>query len=92
MTTVYVLDGSRVTSLKTFYDEMDRALGMPMGYTPNLEWLDDILSGGVAGIPDGGIVLRWMHSERSCQYLGPELFNELQKLMGANSNVRLLVE
>jgi RNAse (barnase) inhibitor barstar len=70
MTTEYVLNGSKVTSLETFYGEMDRALGMPLGYTPNVDWLDDILSGGFAGIPDGGISLRWMHSEQSQQHYG----------------------
>ena len=92
MTTEYVLDGGRVTSLQTFFGEMDRALGMPPGYTPNLDWLDDILSGGVAGIPDDRITLRWTRSEQSRQHLGLELFEKLRMLLEENRNVSLLLQ
>ena len=37
----------------------------------NLDAFDDILSGGF-GTPEGGFVLRWLHSERSRQVLGYE--------------------
>ncbi|MDQ3143276.1 MAG: barstar family protein [Pseudomonadota bacterium] len=71
---------------------MDRALGLPIGNTPNLDWLDDILSGGLEGIPDDGVVVRWINSEASRQQLGPELFDQLQNVLQSNSNVRLLLE
>jgi RNAse (barnase) inhibitor barstar len=92
MSTEYVLDGSRLTSLQTIYDEMDNALGLPAGETPNFDWLDDLLSGGIKGIPDDGIVVRWINSEVSRQQLGPQLFGQLQNLMQSNRNVHLLLE
>lgn len=91
MTKEYILDGSRVTSLETFYNEVDRTLGLPIGSTPNLDWLDDLLSGVVEGIPDDGIALRWTNSGYSRQQLG-STFDRLQDIIQRNSNVSLLLE
>lgn len=92
VSTEYLLDGSRITSLASFYNEADRALGLPAGDTPNLDWLDDMLSGGLGGIPDDGIVLRWVHSEHSRGQLGNPLFERIRKMLQRNSNVRLRLE
>lgn len=92
MATEYVLDGSRVTSLQTFLGEMDRALSKPVGYFSNLDWLQDILSGGVEGIPDNGITVRWIHSEQSLQHLGVQLFDKLRQLLEEIANVNLLLQ
>lgn len=90
--TEYVIDGSKLTSLQTIYDEMDRALGLPAGETPNFDWLDDLLSGGIEGIPDDGIVVRWINSQASRQHLAPKLFGQLHDLLQSNRNVHLLLE
>jgi hypothetical protein len=40
MATEHVLKGSKVTSLRAFYTEIDRAIPIPTGYIPNLVSLE----------------------------------------------------
>ena len=69
MATEYVIDGSRITSLETFYDEISRAVipGSPWGR--NLDAFNDILRGGF-GTPDAGFKLRWSAAAFSKRALG----------------------
>ena len=53
----YVLDGTKVTSLEAFYDQISETLIPGAYFGSNLDALDDILSGGF-GTPEGGFVLR----------------------------------
>ncbi len=62
-----VIDGDRFEDLVGFFDEASRSLGTaPWG--SNLDAFNDILRGGF-GTPEGGFVLRWLHSERSAERL-----------------------
>ena len=61
MATEYVLDGSRITSLETFYDEVSRVLIPGRQWGRNLDAFNDILRGGF-GTPDEGFTLKWSHS------------------------------
>jgi RNAse (barnase) inhibitor barstar len=64
----FVLDGRNFDSLEGFYDELSRVLGTaPWGR--NLDAFNDILRGGF-GTPEGGFVLRWIHSAESRVALG----------------------
>lgn len=69
MGTEYVIDGSRITSLETFYDEISRAVipGFPWGR--NLDAFNDILRGGF-GTPEDGFKLRWTAVAFSKRALG----------------------
>lgn len=79
MTEEYVLDGSRITSLETFYDEVSRSLIPGAGWGRNLDAFNDILRGGF-GTPAEGFILRWTHSEQSRAHLGyPETVRQLEK-------------
>jgi RNAse (barnase) inhibitor barstar len=82
MTTEYVIDGSRITSLETFYDEITRVVvpGYPWGR--NLDALNDILRGGF-GTPDEGFTLRWSKSAFSSKTLGyAETVRQLEIRLG----------
>ena len=79
MVTELVLDGSRITSLDTFYDEVSRVLVPGADWGRNLDALDDILSGGF-GTPEWPYVIRWCCSDRSAQHLGyPETVRYLER-------------
>lgn len=69
MATEYVIDGSRITSLETFYDEISRAVipGFPWGR--NLDAFNDILRGGF-GTPEDGFKLSWTAVAFSKRALG----------------------
>ena len=73
-----VIDGSRVWSLESFWDEVSRSL-IPGGWWGrNLDAFNDILRGGF-GSPEGGFVLRWSESETSRAFLGyPETIRQLE--------------
>ena len=76
----YVLDGTKVTSLETFYDEIGNALHIGSDWGRNLDALDDVLSGGDLGIPDDGFVLTWTGSQISRNHLGyRETVRQLEK-------------
>jgi RNAse (barnase) inhibitor barstar len=60
----YVLDGSRITSLEAFYDQVSERLIPGANWGRNLDAFNDILRGGF-GTPEEGFVLRWTDSEVS---------------------------
>lgn len=75
----FVIDGSRVTSLDSFYDEIGRVLIPGYEWGRNLDAFNDILRGGF-GTPDEGFTLRWSHSGISKEVLGyPETVRTLEK-------------
>ncbi|WP_135213468.1 barstar family protein [Vitreimonas flagellata] len=69
MTKEYVIDGSKITSLDAFYEEVSRALIPGHKWGRNLDAFDDILSGGF-GTPADGFTLRWSKSSFSKEKLG----------------------
>lgn len=78
MANEYVLDGSRITSLETFYDEISRVLIPGRQWGRNLDAFADILRGGF-GTPDEGFTLRWSHSADAKKALGyPETVRQLE--------------
>lgn len=75
----YVLDGSKVTSLEAFFDEVSATLVPGAYWGRNLDAFNDILRGGF-GTPDEGFVLRWTHSDVSRACLGyAETVRQLEK-------------
>ena len=65
---VFEIDGATIGSLDGFYDEVGKRLGTePWGR--NLDAFNDVLRGGF-GTPDGGFILRWLHSDVSRRTLG----------------------
>ncbi|MBA4043287.1 MAG: barnase inhibitor [Erythrobacter sp.] len=75
----YVLDGSKVTSLEAFFDEVSVTLIPGAYWGRNLDAFNDILRGGF-GTPDEGFVLRWTHSDASRACLGyAETVRQLEK-------------
>lgn len=82
MANEYVLDGSRITSLETFYDEISRVLIPGRQWGRNLDAFNDILRGGF-GTPDEGFTLRWSHSADAKKTLGyPETVRQLEIRLG----------
>jgi RNAse (barnase) inhibitor barstar len=69
MATEYVIDGSRITSLETFYDEISRTVIPGSRRGRNLDAFNDILRGGF-GTPDDGFKLRWLNAAFSKRALG----------------------
>lgn len=65
----FVLDGTRIRSLASFYDEIERVLIPGQFWGRNLSAFNDILRGGF-GTPDEGFILMWAASEKSKMRLG----------------------
>jgi RNAse (barnase) inhibitor barstar len=61
---VLEIDGNAFDTLEGFFDEVGRKLLADGDWGRNLDAFNDVLRGGF-GTPDGGFVLRWVHSERS---------------------------
>ena len=69
MPTEYVIDGSRIKSLETFYDEISRVVVPEHPWGRNLDAFHDVLGGGF-GTPDEGFTLKWSNSSLSKEKLG----------------------
>jgi RNAse (barnase) inhibitor barstar len=73
----YVIDGSRITSLEAFWDEISNVLIPGHRWGRNLDAFRDILS-GLFG-PDEPYTLRWRHAAVSIEALGhPETVRQLE--------------
>ncbi|MEA3264270.1 MAG: barstar family protein [Pseudomonadota bacterium] len=73
-----ILDGKRIHSLETFWDEFERHLIRGVFWGRNLDAFNDVLRGGF-GTPPGGFILRWENSEWSRAMLGyPETERQLK--------------
>jgi hypothetical protein len=66
---VYVVDGSRFSTLGECAAEFTRVLGLTMPWDGNLDAFNDFLRGGF-GTPDEGFILTWRRSDISRQRLG----------------------
>lgn len=66
---VYVVDGTRFSTLVETAAEFTRILGLTMPWNGNLDAFNDFLRGGF-GTPDQGFILVWQHSDVSRQRLG----------------------
>ena len=93
MTVEFVIDGSRVTSLEAFWDEVSRTLLPSTAWGRNLDAFNDILRGGF-GTPQDGFILRWLRSDVSRMRLGyPETARQLElRLARCHPTNRQLVE
>jgi RNAse (barnase) inhibitor barstar len=69
VTQEYAIDGSKITSLDAFYDEISRVLTPGHYWGRNLDAFDDILSGGF-GTPAEGFTLKWSQAALSKEKLG----------------------
>lgn len=80
MAKIFVLNGDKITSLETFYDEIGSSMALGESWGRNLDALDDILGGGDWGIPEGSFTLKWINSDHSRANLGyPETILQLEK-------------
>jgi len=78
-----VLDGTRIWSLESFWDEVSRSLIPGAKWGRNLDAFNDILRGGF-GTPPDGFVLRWKESDTARAFLGyQETIRQLEKRMVA---------
>ena len=71
----YVIEGSRVTDIPSFYAELDRLVMSEEDWTlgASLDALDDLLYGGIGAlVGDDAVVFEWVDSEHSRAALGVE--------------------
>jgi RNAse (barnase) inhibitor barstar len=95
----YTIDGSRITSLDAFYDEVSRVLIPGQRWGRNLDSFDDILCGWFS-TPADGFMIRWSQAEYSRKMLSPGLFDQLVEIIRdhgpggeqAEHNVQLLLD
>lgn len=65
---VLILDGSEFRDLNGFFDDVSRSLIPGAAWGRGLDSFNDILRGGF-GTPEGGFVLRWLHSDNPAPIL-----------------------
>jgi RNAse (barnase) inhibitor barstar len=83
MSTEYVLDGTRISSLEEFYDEFGNEVSAQIRMGSNLDALNDILRGGF-GTPIDGFTIRWSNSKLSQSRLGyPETVRQLERWLAS---------
>ncbi|MGW2476325.1 barstar family protein [Streptomyces sp. NPDC001665] len=71
MTVTYVIEGSRVTGLDSFWAVVGEAVNGPGGYFGrNLDAFADCLSGGMGAPDDGDFVFEWRDHAVSALALG----------------------
>ena len=76
----FVIDGSRITSLESFWDEISNVLIPGHRWGRNLDAFGDILS-GLFG-PEEPFTLRWHHAAMSRKALGyPETVRQLEMML-----------
>lgn len=71
----YVIEGSRVTDIASFYAELDRLVMADEDWTlgASLDALNDLLYGGIGAlVGDDSVVFEWVDSEQSREALGVE--------------------
>ena len=96
----YVIEGARISSLESFYDEIGSTLipGAP-AWGRNLDAFNDVLRGRF-GTPDEGFTLRWRDAATSKKMLGSVSFDRLVEIIRDHGpggeqqedNVTLLLE
>ncbi|MEV0025776.1 barstar family protein [Streptomyces atroolivaceus] len=73
MTVTYVIDGSGVTGLDSFWDAIGEAVNGPGGYFGrSLDAFADCLGGGFGTPEDGSFVIEWRDHAHSARALGHE--------------------
>lgn len=79
MTTTYLLDGDRFSTLEEFYSEICRVLTPGVLWCRDLDGFNDMLRGGY-GTPREGFRIQWINSDRSREVLGySETIRQLEK-------------
>ncbi|MFC9945499.1 barstar family protein [Streptomyces pratensis] len=73
MTVTYVIDGSGITGLDSFWDAIGEAVNGPGGYFGrSLDAFADCLGGGFGTPDDGSFVIEWRDHAASARALGHE--------------------
>ncbi|MEU0150180.1 barstar family protein [Streptomyces sp. NPDC006288] len=83
MTVTYVIDGSGITGLDSFWDAVGEAVNGPGGYFGrNLDAFADCLGGGFGTPGDGSFVIEWRDHAQSADALGhAETARRLERLL-----------
>jgi RNAse (barnase) inhibitor barstar len=90
VTATYRIDGAAFSDLQGFYDEVEEELLRGAPWARSREGLDDVLAGGVAGLPRE-FRLVWEHSDLSRRRLGSESFGALLEIIARHPNVELIL-
>lgn len=89
----YVVNGTRITSEKVFYNEIERALtyGLNWKIGRNLNAFADVLRGGFGTFDcDEKIVLKWKNFSKSEAHLKPVFLKRVLEIIEESENVTLI--
>lgn len=93
MTAEFVINGSRITSEKSFYNEIEKVLtnGLNWKIGRNLDAFNDILRGGFGQFDcHEKIILTWKNFSKSEASLKPQFLSNVLEIIEENDNVSLL--
>ena len=89
----FVINGTRITSEKVFYNEIEKVLtyGLNWKIGRNLNAFDDVLRGGFGRFDgDEKIILKWKNFSKSEANLNPQFIKQVLKIIEENENVTLV--
>ena len=93
MTAEYVVNGTRITSEKVFYNEIEKVLthGLNWKIGRNLNAFADVLRGGFGTFDcDEKIVLKWINFSKSEAHLKPIFLKRVLEIIEESENVTLI--
>lgn len=93
MTAEFVINGSRITSEKSFYNEIEKVLtnGLNRKIGRNLDAFNDVLRGGFGQFDcDEKIILKWKNFSKSEASLKPQFIRSVLEIIEENENVSLI--
>ncbi len=88
----FVLDGRHVTSVDSFYDEVQRVLcpGF-IGFGRNLDAFNDVLRGGLGAFDDGAqIRLRIVHLKQMRTCVPKDFLRQILRIIENRDNVEFV--
>tara|TARA_R110002012_G_scaffold283800_1_gene474335 strand:- start:719 stop:1009 length:291 start_codon:yes stop_codon:yes gene_type:complete len=89
----YVVNGTRITSEKAFYNEIEKVLtyGLNWKIGRNLNAFADVLRGGFGTFDcDEKIVLKWKNFSKSEAHLKPVFLKKVLEIIEESENVTLI--
>lgn len=89
----FIIEGTRITTVKSFFEEIERELLVDRSGIDSwsLDVLDDVLLGGY-GLYDlkDGVRLVWRNYERSKRRLNAIFLNDLVEILTSHKHVELV--
>jgi RNAse (barnase) inhibitor barstar len=91
----FILNGTRINTIKRFYEEIENELLLDSNAIDNwsLDAFDDILQGGY-GLYDlqEEIIIKWVNFRSSEKKMNPEILESIVKIFQSHENITFIAD